>query len=130
MEQGKVPDVGYGQNLNYELMVNLKPDLVMVYGIGSEVTSYTGKLEELGIPVVMVAEYLEESPLGKAEWIKFIGALFEKEQMAGEYFQKIEKEYNRLKRLFRMKMKCRKCWWALPIKMPGGFREGIPIWQT
>jgi iron complex transport system substrate-binding protein len=99
MDQGMVPDVGYGQNLNYELMVDLKPDLVLVYGIGSEVTSYAGKLQELGIPVVMVAEYLEESPLGRAEWIKFFGALFEKKQMAGEYFLKLEKEYNRLKAL-------------------------------
>ncbi len=99
MERGEVPDVGYGQNLNYELMVSLKPDLVMVYGIGSEVTSYTRKLEELGIPVVMVAEYLEESPLGKTEWIKFIGTLFEKEETANEYFWKVEKEYNRLKKI-------------------------------
>ncbi len=99
MEQDEVPDVGYGQNLNYELMVSLKPDLVMVYGIGSEVTSYTRKLEELGIPVVMVAEYLEESPLGKAEWVKFMGAFFEKEKMAEDYFLKVEKEYNRLKGL-------------------------------
>lgn len=99
MEQDEVPDVGYGQNLNYELMVSLKPDLVMVYGIGSEVTSYTRKLEELGIPVVMVAEYLEESPLGKAEWVKFMGAFFEKEEMAEDYFIKIGKEYNRLKEL-------------------------------
>jgi iron complex transport system substrate-binding protein len=99
MEQGKVPDVGYGQNLNYELIVNLKPDLVMIYGIGSEVTSYTRKLEELNIPVIMVAEYLEESPLGKAEWIKFIGALFEKEDVAADYFTRVEKEYGRLKEL-------------------------------
>jgi iron complex transport system substrate-binding protein len=38
--KGEVPDVGYGRNLNYELMVNQNPELVMVYGIGSEVTSY------------------------------------------------------------------------------------------
>ncbi len=124
MELGKVPDVGYGQNLNYELMVNLKPDLVMVYGIGSEVTSYTGKLEELGIPVVMVAEYLEESPLGKAEWVKFIGALFEKKQKAAEYFQKIENEYNRLKTLVSDKHEMPEVLVGSPYKdawwVPGG----------
>jgi iron complex transport system substrate-binding protein len=45
----------------------------------------------------LVAEYLEETPLGKAEWIKFIGALFEKNEQASEYFNHIEQEYKRLK---------------------------------
>jgi iron complex transport system substrate-binding protein len=99
MGQGEVPDVGYGQNLNYELIVNLKPDLVLMYGIGSEVMSLSHKLEELGIPAVMVAEYLEESPLGKAGWIKFMGAFFEKEDRADGYFKRVEDEYNRLKDL-------------------------------
>lgn len=99
MEEGEVPDVGYGQNLNYELIVNQNPELVTVYGIGSEVTSYAQKLEELGIPVVMVAEYLEESPLGKAEWIKFFGALFQKEDEAQLFFEQVENEYHRLRKL-------------------------------
>lgn len=99
MENGEVPDVGYGQNLNFELIVSLKPDVILVYGIGSEVTSYSRKLDELGIPVLMVGEYLEESPLGKAEWLKFISVLFNKEELAEEYFTKIEAEYNRLSRL-------------------------------
>lgn len=99
MELGEVPDVGYGQNLNFELIVTQKPDLVMVYGIGGEVTSSVQKLEELGIPVVMVAEYLEESPLGKAEWINFFGTLFQKENEAQTYFEQVENEYHRLKKL-------------------------------
>lgn len=104
MGLGNVPDVGYGQNLNYEVMIKLKPDLVLLYGIGSEVTSYSRKLEELGIPVVMVAEYLEETPLGKTEWVKFIGAFFEKGDMADEYFHKVEEEYYRLKDLVKDKI--------------------------
>lgn len=124
MEQDEVPDVGYGQNLNYELMVNLKPDLVLVYGIGSEVTSYTRKLEELGIPVVMVAEYLEESPIGKVEWVKFMGAFFEKEEMAENYFLKVKEEYNRLKELAAGKQVKPKVLVGSPYKdawwVPGG----------
>ncbi len=98
IKEGKVLDVGYGQNLNYEVILNQKPDLVMVYGVGSEVTGYTQKLEELGIPVVMNAEYLEETPLGKAEWIKFVGALYEKETEADEFFSEVEKNYLQLKK--------------------------------
>ncbi len=94
----EVADVGYGQNLNYEEIVNRQPDLVMVYGVGSEVTSYTQKLEELGIPVILIAEYLEENPLGKTEWIKFIGALFEKDEKAATYFSEVENNYLELKK--------------------------------
>jgi iron complex transport system substrate-binding protein len=97
IKNNKVPDVGHGQNLNYEQIVNQKPDLVFVYGVGSEITSTTQKLNELGIPSVMVAEYLEEKPLGKAEWIKFVGAFFEKEKEASAYFSEVEKEYLYLK---------------------------------
>ncbi|SHK00928.1 iron complex transport system substrate-binding protein [Tangfeifania diversioriginum] len=99
IEAGEVPDVGYGQNLNYEQIVSQQPDLVMVYGVGSEVTSFTQKLEEMGIPVILIAEYLEENPLGKAEWIKFIGALFEKEKKASTFFSQVEEEYLELKQL-------------------------------
>ena len=96
-ETGYIHDVGYGQNLNYELLVSQQPDLVIVYGIGSEITAYVHKLKELGVPVIIVAEYLEESPLGKAEWIKFLGSLFEKEDLAGDLFLHIEEEYLKLK---------------------------------
>lgn len=98
-EKGLLFDVGYGQNLNYELIISQNPDLVMVYGIGGEITGYVNKLQELGVPVIIAAEYLEQSPLGKAEWIKFIGALFEKEIMAEQIFAGIEKEYLKLKNM-------------------------------
>lgn len=99
MKNGEVVDVGYGQQLNYELIVSLNPGLVMVYGVDSDVTGPVQKLNELGIPAVLMGEYLEESPLGKAEWIKFVGALFQKEKEAADYFLHVEKEYNRLKAL-------------------------------
>ncbi len=93
IDAGELPDIGYGQNLNYEQIVELKPGLVMMYGVGSEVTSYARKLEELGIPTVMIAEYLEEKPLGKAEWIKLTGALFEKQKEADTFFAEVEADY-------------------------------------
>lgn len=98
-EAGQICDVGYGQNLNYELLVSRQPDLVIIYGIGSEIIANVHKLNELGVPVIIVAEYLEESPLGKAEWIKFAGCLFEKEDIAEDLFNHIEGEYLKLKEL-------------------------------
>jgi iron complex transport system substrate-binding protein len=103
LEDGRAVDVGYGQNLNYELIVNQQPDVVMVYGVGSEVAEYSKKIEELGIPVIMNAEYLEETPLGKAEWIKFMGAFYEKEDEAESFFAEVEKNYLALKKLVEKK---------------------------
>jgi iron complex transport system substrate-binding protein len=92
-----IREIGYEDNLNKELILKLDPDLVMVYGIDSESTGYIGKLKELGIKILYNADYLETDPLGKAEWIKLIGALYSKEQMADSIFKKIEYEYNRIK---------------------------------
>lgn len=97
VENGAIREIGYEDNLNKELILKLDPDLVMVYGIDSESTGYIGKLKELGIKILYNADYLETDPLGKAEWIKLIGALYSKEQMADSIFRTIEDEYNRIK---------------------------------
>lgn len=124
IKNGETVDVGYGQNLNYELIVSQQPDLVMVYGVGSEVTSYTQKLEELGIPVIMNAEYLEETPLGKVEWIKFMGAFFEKEAEAEQYFEHVEANYLGLEKMVAEKEDRPKIMVGSPYKdswwVPGG----------
>ena len=95
--RGEVPDVGYDQNLNYELIVKLKPDVVFAYGVGSEIIGFLNRLKDLGIPVVLNAEYLEQSPLGKAEWIRFIAPFFDKEEMGDSIFKSVAKSYTELK---------------------------------
>lgn len=99
INRGEIVDAGYGQNLNYELIVKQNPGLVMVYGIGSEVSAQVRKLADLGVPSIMNAEYLEEDPLGKAEWVRFVGALFNKQPEAEIFFSEVETEYNQLKQL-------------------------------
>jgi iron complex transport system substrate-binding protein len=98
VEQNLIKDVGYDQGLNYETILGLKPDLIMAYGVGGEVTSILNKLKDLNQTVLLNGEYLEETPLAKAEWIKLVGALYEKEKEADEYFQKVEKNYLEIKR--------------------------------
>lgn len=63
-----VGDVGYDSNIDYELLVSLDPDIVLLYGVDGA-SSMEGKLAELGIPYMYVGDYVEESPLGKAEWL-------------------------------------------------------------
>lgn len=64
----EIGDVGYDGNINYEILMSLDPDLVLLYGV-SGASAMEGKLKELGIPFLYVGEYVEEDPLGKAEWI-------------------------------------------------------------
>jgi iron complex transport system substrate-binding protein len=97
IKTGEVVDVGYDESLNYELLLKQKPDLIFVYGIGSEVSSTVMKMKDLGLNVFFISEYLEKSPLGKAEWIKCFAPLFEKEKAAAGFFGEIEKDYNSLK---------------------------------
>ena len=97
IESKKIVDVGYEDNLNKELIIQISPDLVMTYGIGSESAGNLGKLKELGIKILFNADYLETDPLGKAEWIKVFGALYNKEKEASDLFTSVSEEYNNLK---------------------------------
>ncbi len=95
-KNGTVADVGYEQNINFELLLKISPDLIMTYSIGSEITSLKNKLNELDIDISVNAEYLESHPLGKAEWIKFVALFFNKLSLANEIFDRIEFEYQNL----------------------------------
>jgi iron complex transport system substrate-binding protein len=99
INKGLVYDIGYEGNLNKELILNNSPDLVMTYGIGSESEGYVNKIKELGIRVLFNADYLENDPLGKSEWIRLFGELYCKENLADSIFTAEVNEYNKL-RLF------------------------------
>ncbi|MGC1390685.1 MAG: ABC transporter substrate-binding protein [Bacteroidales bacterium] len=97
VKNGLILDVGYEANLNKELILKISPDLIMIYGIGGESAGYVGKLKELGIKVIINADYLEADPLSRAEWIKLFGALYCKENLADSLFKSEVKEYTKLK---------------------------------
>ena len=96
-EAGQLADVGYGQGINYEKVVSLEPDVVFLYGVEGNVTSIAEKLGELGIQVVYCAEYLEQDPLGKAEWIRFFAPFFCREQQADVFFNRVDSSYQSLR---------------------------------
>jgi len=97
IKKGEIKEIGYDENINKELVITLDPDIIMIYGVGNEATGYHGKLRELGYRVMFNADYLEENPLGKAEWIKLFGALYCRESMAEEIFERSRKEYDSIK---------------------------------
>ena len=94
---GEVRDVGYDTNLDFELLAAMRPDLVLLYGVTGENTVVTGKLRELGIPYIYVGDYMEESPLGKAEWLMVPAELCNVRNTGAETFQGIADRYNALK---------------------------------
>lgn len=71
--EAEIADVGYGSNVDYERLMSVRPDLVMLYGV-TGASPMEEKLRELGVPYMYVGEYLEESPLGKAEWMVALAA--------------------------------------------------------
>jgi len=98
VEDGKITDLGPDGNMNLELLIALQPDVVFAFDMGRE-SSTLDKIEEAGIPVVYNADYLEASALGRAEWVKFFGVYFQKEQKADSIFNHIADRYDSLKAL-------------------------------
>ena len=92
-----VGDVGYEGNINYELLLSLDPDLVLLYGVNGA-SSMEGKLKELNIPFMYVGDYLEESPLGKAEWLVALAEVAGKRTEGEKVFAEIPVRYNALKK--------------------------------
>ncbi len=98
---GRLPDIGYEASLNKELIVALKPDLLMVYGVAAPSTGQTGRLPAMGVKVLFNADYLEEHPLARCEWIRLFGLLTGREGMADSIFSEVSKSYMELSDLVR-----------------------------
>lgn len=103
-----IVDCGSSMAPDIERIIALKPEAILLSPF--ENSGGYGKLDKLHIPIIEAADYMESSPLGRAEWMKFYGMLFKKdgnapktalaascEPKADSLFAKIEKEYLKLK---------------------------------
>ena len=105
--QNPIVDCGSSMAPDIERIIALKPEAILVSPF--ENSGGYGKLDKLHIPIIEAADYMESSPLGRAEWMKFYGMLFGNEEgksngisgscelRADSLFSKIEKEYLKLK---------------------------------
>ncbi len=98
IDMGKVQELGVNGQLNTEMVITLQPDLVVGFSMNSQNKAYE-TLQRANIPVVYNGDWIEETPLGKAEWIKFFAPFFGKEKAAERYFSEIETAYNQAKAL-------------------------------
>lgn len=112
--QNPIVDCGSSMAPDIERIIALKPEAILLSPF--ENSGGYGKLDKLHIPIIEAADYMESSPLGRAEWMKFYGMLFGNEEGRGKreegksngisgscepkadsLFAKIEKEYLKLK---------------------------------
>lgn len=92
IDAGKVREVGINENLNTEVLIDIKPDAIVSFGLNSS-NPTLDNLQKSGLKVMLNGDWTEQSPLGKAEWIKFFGALYGLDSKADAIFAKIEKDY-------------------------------------
>ncbi|WP_316928125.1 ABC transporter substrate-binding protein [Gillisia marina] len=98
ISEGLVTELGQNESINTEILISLNPDLVIGFAIdGNNKTFNT--IQKVGIPVIYNGDWTEESPLGKAEWIKFFGAFYNKDDQASAKFNEIRDSYLSLKEL-------------------------------
>lgn len=88
-------DCGSSMQPDIERIIALKPEGLFISPF--ENSGGYGKLDKLHIPIIETADYMETSPLGRAEWMKFYGLLFKSEERSDSLFSSIEKEYMTLK---------------------------------
>lgn len=93
IDAGLVKNVGQNEKLNIEQLIDLSPELIVTFGIDNNNPSIEN-LQKSGLKVLIQADWMEQSPLGKAEWLKLYGVLFGKEKEADALFENIVKEYN------------------------------------
>lgn len=98
IDNGAIIELGSEQNMNTEKLIELAPELVIGFGLNGNSKVYK-TVERNGIPVIYNGDWLEETPLGRAEWIKFFGVIFNKEKEADSIFNSIEANYLEVKKL-------------------------------
>ncbi len=89
-------EVGSGATINIESVLNAEPDLVMAFGSGIPEYDTHPVLIEAGVPVALSADYVEATPLGRAEWLKFTALFYNAEAAAEDLFAEKEAAYNDL----------------------------------
>lgn len=90
LAKGSIADLGATSAPSAEKIIDLSPDAIIlnIYD-GMD----TRSIEKLGIPIIRMSENEEQTPLGRAEWLKFLGALTDRTQMADSIFNGVKQRY-------------------------------------
>lgn len=91
IEKGSIADCGLTMAPNIEKILQLQPDAILLSAF--ENSNDHNKVGQTGIPIIDCTDYMEVSPLARAEWMKFFGRLYGKGQEADSLFSEVEKAY-------------------------------------
>ncbi|MDD2636402.1 MAG: ABC transporter substrate-binding protein [Bacteroidales bacterium] len=94
---GEIAELGYGNQINLEKIISLNPDVIFAYGIDNSSIAGYEKLKGIGIPIIFVSDFLENTPLGRMEWIKFFACFYDNLDFANEYFDSVKNNYLSIK---------------------------------
>lgn len=94
VKAGKIRDCGSALSPTIESIIDLSPDAIFLSPFQN--SGGYGRVSELNIPIIETADYMETSPLGRAEWMRFYGMLFGKAQQADSLFAEVERVYREL----------------------------------
>ncbi|MBR5102492.1 MAG: ABC transporter substrate-binding protein [Muribaculaceae bacterium] len=89
-----VADCGSSMAPTIEKVINLRPDGIL---LSPYQDAAYGQVTQLGIPIIECADYMEFTPLGRAEWIKFYGELLGERERADSIFTAVETAYEQCK---------------------------------
>ncbi|MDO4159500.1 MAG: ABC transporter substrate-binding protein [Prevotellaceae bacterium] len=95
--KGNIAECGSGLAPTLEKIIDIDADAILISPFQNN--GGYGRLEELKKPIIEMADYMETSALGRAEWMKFYGMLFGAEEQANAIFKSVETDYNNLKAL-------------------------------
>jgi len=98
IREGAIQELGANEALNTEMTLAMRPDVVFGFAINARNAGYQ-TLEEAGIPVIYNGDWIEHTPLGKAEWIRFFAPFFGLEKRADSLFRDIVTNYEQAKAL-------------------------------
>jgi iron complex transport system substrate-binding protein len=101
IDAGNIKELGNNQDLNTEVLLDMQPNVIIGYGIDNK-NPTLDNLQKSGLKIMLNGDWNEENALGKAEWIKFFGALYGKQKQATALFTKIEKDFLKTIRMAKM----------------------------
>ena len=121
VSEGRIIDLGNGMSPNVERMIDLQPDAILTTPF--ENSGGYGRLERIGVPIIECADYMESSPLARAEWVRFYGRLFGRAREADSLFQAVETAYLTIKERVAAETKQRP---RLLVETPQGSHWYVP----
>jgi len=96
LKKGTIADLGLASSPDVEKIIMIDPEAIFASPIQG--LPY-GSVEKTGIPIIETPDYMESTPLGRLEWIRFCSLFIGKEQVADSIFYDVEEKYNNIKEI-------------------------------